>query len=207
MDQQRERCARIAVLASGAGSTFRHLVDQSRAGQLPAEITLLITTKAGAPVAQHAGPAGVAHLLLDGNELGPDAVDGAICQALIDHEIDLVVLAGYLRKIGPRTLAAFAGRIVNTHPAPLPAFGGPGMYGERVHQAVLTAGVGQSAATVHLIDGDYDTGPVIARRPVPVHSDDTAATLQERVQAAERDLLVSTLAALIKGPRKDVGGQ
>jgi phosphoribosylglycinamide formyltransferase-1 len=168
---------------------------------------LLITTKPGAPVAQHAGPAGVEHLLLDGTDLGPDVVDGAICHALIDHEIDLVVLAGYLRKIGPRTLAAFAGRIINTHPAPLPAFGGPGMHGERVHQAVLTAGVRDSAATIHLIDDDYDTGPVIAERPVPVHPDDTAATLQERVQAAERDLLVSTLAALVTGPGEGVAGQ
>src|SRR5918998_100908 len=207
MDQKPRRSARIAVLASGAGSTFRHLVDKSRTGQLPAEITLMITTKAGAPVAQHAGPAGVEHLFVDGSELGPEDVDGSICQALIDREIDLVVLAGYLRKIGPRTLAAFAGRIINTHPAPLPAFGGPGMYGQRVHQAVLTAGVRHSAATIHLIDDDYDTGPVIAERPVPVHPDDTAATLQERVQAAERDLLVSTLAALIKGPEKGVGGQ
>ncbi len=117
------------------------------------------------------------------------------------------MLAGYLRKIGPRTLAAFAGRIINTHPAPLPAFGGPGMYGERVHHAVLTAGVRHSAATTHLVDDDYDTGPVIAERPVPVHPEDTAATLQERVQAVERDLLVSTLAALINSPGKGVGGQ
>jgi phosphoribosylglycinamide formyltransferase-1 len=204
MDQQPRR---IAVLASGAGSTFRHLVEQSRAGHLPAEIRLLITTKAGAPVAEHAGRAGVEHLFLDAAELGPEAVDGAIRQALIDHEIDLVVLAGYLRKIGPRTLDAFAGRIVNTHPAPLPAFGGPGMYGERVHQAVIAAGVGQSAATVHLVDGDYDTGPVIAERPVPVHSDDTAATLRERVQAAERGLLVSALAALIKSPAEGAGAE
>jgi phosphoribosylglycinamide formyltransferase-1 len=207
MDQRPKRCARIAVLASGAGSTFRHLVDKSRTGQLPAEITLLITTKTGAPVAQHAGPAGVEHLSLDGTELRPEVVDAAICQALIDHEIDLVVLAGYLRKIGPRTLAAFAGRIINTHPAPLPAFGGPGMYGQRVHHAVLTAGVRHSAATIHLIDDGYDTGPVIAERRVLVHADDTAATLQERVQAAERDLLVSTLAVLINSPGKGVGGQ
>jgi phosphoribosylglycinamide formyltransferase-1 len=197
--------ARIAVLASGNGSTFRHLADMSQTGQLPAEISLLITTKTGASVAQHAGPAGVEHLLFDGTELDPEDVDGAICQALIDHEVDLVVLAGYLRKIGPRTRAAFAGRIINTHPAPLPAFGGPGMYGERVHQAVLTAGARQSAATIHLIDEDYDTGPVIAERPVAVHPDDTAATLQARVQAAERDLLVSTLVALIQDPRKGFG--
>ena len=207
MDQKPRPSARIAVLASGAGSTFRHLVEKSRTGQLPAEITLMITTKAGAPVAQHAGPAGVEHLFIDGSELDPEDVDAAICQALIEREIDLVVLAGYLRKIGPRTLAAFAGRIVNTHPAPLPAFGGPGMYGQRVHQAVLTAGVRHSAATVHLIDEDYDTGPVIAERPVLVHADDTATTLQERVQAAERDLLVSTLAALISNLDEGVGGQ
>lgn len=168
-------------------------------------MALLVTTKAGAPVAQHAGPAGVEHLFLDGAELGPDGVDAAICRALVDRDIDLVVLAGYLRKIGPRTLAAFAGRIVNVHPAPLPAFGGPGMYGERVHEAVLTAGVRHSAATVHLIDDGYDTGPVIAERPVPVHRDDTTATLQARVQAAERDLLVSTLAALVEGAGKGVG--
>src|SRR4051794_16285016 len=204
MDQQLKR---IAVLASGAGSTFRHLVDKGRTGQLAADITLLITTKADAPVVQHAGPAGVEHLFLDGAGLGPDALDAAISQALIDHEIDLVVLAGYVRKIGPRTLEAFAGRIINTHPAPLPAFGGPGMYGERVHEAVLTAGVRHSAATIHLVDDDYDTGPVIAERPVPVHPDDTAATLQERVQAAERDLLVSTLAALIDSPGEGAGGQ
>ena len=112
------------------------------------------------------------------------------------------MLAGYLRKIGPRTLAAFAGRIINTHPAPLPAFGGPGMYGERVHQAVFTAGVRHSAATIHLIDADYDTGPVIDERAVPVYPDDTPATLQERVQAAERDLLTSTLGALIAARRR-----
>src|SRR4051812_17116599 len=97
VDRQLKRGARIAVLASGAGSTFRYLVDRSRTGQLPAEIALLITTKTAAPVAQHAGPAGVEHLFLDGTELGPDVVDGAICQALVDREIDLVVLAGYLR--------------------------------------------------------------------------------------------------------------
>jgi phosphoribosylglycinamide formyltransferase-1 len=115
--------------------------------------------------------------------------------------------SGSSGQIGPRTLAAFTGRIINTHPAPLPAFGGPGMYGERVHQAVLTAGLRQSAATIHLIDVEYDSGPVIAERPVLVRSDDTAETLQQRVQAAERDLLVSTLAALINNPGKGVDGQ
>ena len=88
---------------------------------------------------------------------------------------------------------AFAGRLINTHPAPLPRFGGQGMFGEHVHRAVLQAGVAASAATVHLVDEEYDSGPVIAERPVPILPDDDVATLRERVQAAERALLVSTI--------------
>jgi phosphoribosylglycinamide formyltransferase-1 len=107
--------------------------------------------------------------------------------------VDLVVLAGYLRKIGPQTLKAFAGRMINTHPAPLPRFGGKGMYGEHVHRAVLESGVTASAATVHLVDSDYDTGPVIAERPVRIEAGDDIASLRERVQAAERDLLIQTV--------------
>ena len=173
-------------------------MESSASGQLPGSITLLITTKAGATVVRHARIAEVEHVFIDAAKLEPDAVDTSMCQALVDHQIELVVLAGYLRKIGPQTLAAFSGRIVNTHPGPLPAFGGPGMYGERVHRAVLDSGIEHSAATVHLIDGDYDTGPVIAERSVPIHVDDTAMTLQQRVQDAERDLLVATLASLAR---------
>ena len=135
------RLVRIAVFASGAGSTFRHLVESSKMGELPAEIALLVTTKAGAPAAEHAHGAAVEHLFLDPAVLDPAGIDREMCTALLQRRIDLVVLAGYLRKIGPRTLEAFAGRILNTHPGPLPGFGGRGMHGERVHQAVLDAGL------------------------------------------------------------------
>jgi phosphoribosylglycinamide formyltransferase-1 len=197
--------ARIAVLASATGSTFAHLVHSSRAGEISGEVVLLITTRPGAPVAEQARSHGVEHLLLDAAGRDADVVDGEMRQVLIDHEIDFVVLAGYLRKIGHRTLAAFPGRIVNTHPAPLPAFGGPGMYGEAVHQAVLRAGLSYSAATVHLIDAGYDTGPVIAEQPVPVYPNDTPGTLRDRVQAAERQLLISALTRLISNPAPSSG--
>jgi len=174
-----------------------HLVNAGRAGVFPGEITLLITTRPDAPVAQRARELDVKHVLLDAKALGPDACDEQMCTLLTEHDISLVVLAGYLRKIGPRTLHAFAGRIINTHPAPLPEFGGQGMHGGHVHHAVLAAGIPRSAATVHLVDEHYDTGPVIAADPVRVYPSDTVATLRERVQAAERELLTRTITALL----------
>jgi phosphoribosylglycinamide formyltransferase-1 len=117
---------------------------------------------------------------------------------LEEHRVDLVVLAGFLRKIGPRTLEAFKGRIINTHPAPLPRFGGQGMYGEHVHQAVLDAGVPESAATVHWADAEYDTGSVIAVERVPVLAADDVPSLRARVQAVEKDLLIQTINRLLR---------
>jgi phosphoribosylglycinamide formyltransferase-1 len=139
---------------------------------------------------------GVEHIVLDEKVVGPEACDVEMESLLTSRRVDVIVLAGYLRKVGPRTLRAFAGRVVNTHPAPRPRFGGKGMFGEHVHGAVLQAGVTTSAATVHLVDEEYDTGPVIAERPVPVLPDDDVYTLRARVQAAERTLLVSTIAEL-----------
>jgi len=118
---------------------------------------------------------------------------------LLERQIDLMVLAGFLRKIGPQTLAAFEGRIINTHPAPLPRFGGEGMYGDNVHRAVLDAGVARSAATVHWVDAEYDTGPVIASDEVPILPSDGIAELRSRVQAAEKKVLVRSVNALLPG--------
>ena len=115
---------------------------------------------------------------------------------LIDSGAEIVVLAGYMRKIGPRTLRAFHGRILNTHPALLPKFGGQGMYGLHVHRAVLAAGDAVTGASVHWVDADYDTGDVIAQREVAVEPGDTPETLAARVQTAERALLVDVLRRL-----------
>lgn len=108
-----------------------------------------------------------------------------------------VVLAGYMKKLGPRTLAAFKGRIFNTHPALLPAFGGQGMFGHRVHEAVLDSGATVTGATVHHVEAEYDTGEIISQVHVPVAPSDTADSLADRVQRAERELLIQTLISLI----------
>ena len=190
---------RVAVLASGQGSTFEALVEAGRRGEMCADVVLLIVSRQDAPVTELALRLGVECVVLDEKLLGSGACDAAMETVLSGRRADLVVLAGYLRKVGPRTLRAFAGRVINTHPAPLPRFGGKGMFGEHVHRAVLQAGVGTSAATVHLVDEDYDSGPVIAERPVPVLPSDDVATLRERVQAVERALLVSTISDLADG--------
>ena len=190
---------RVAVLASGRGSTFEALVEAGRRGKMRAEVVLLIVSRRDAPASDLARRLGVECVVLDEKLLGSAACDAAMETLLTGRRADLVVLAGYLRKVGPRTLRAFAGRLINTHPAPLPRFGGKGMFGEHVHRAVLQAGVATSAATVHLVDEEYDSGPVIAERPVPVLPSDDVATLRERVQAVERALLVSTISDLADG--------
>src|SRR3954466_3083288 len=196
----------VAVLASGRGSTVEALVEAGRRGEMCAEVILLIVSRQDAPATELARRLGVECVVLDEKLVGSAACDEAMETLLIRCRADLVVLAGYVRKVGPRTLRAFAGRLINTHPAPLPRFGGKGMFGEHVHRAVLQAGVATSAATVHLVDDEYDSGPVLAERPVPVRPNDDVDTLRERVQAAERALLVSTIADLAGGEASGEGG-
>ena len=126
----------------------------------------------------------------------PGQLDAAILATLREHRVDTVFLAGYMKKLGPAVLAAFAGRIFNTHPALLPKHGGKGMYGHKVHEAVLAAKETESGASIHLVDEDYDTGRVIAQCRVPVAPTDSAETLAARVQERERELVVETLAKL-----------
>lgn len=126
----------------------------------------------------------------------PAALDAAILQTLHEHQIDLVVTAGYMKKLGPATLAAYQGRILNIHPSLLPRHGGRGMYGMNVHWAVLAAGDTLSGASVHLVTADYDAGPVIAQQQVPVLATDTPQTLAARVLAAEHRLLPTVVRAV-----------
>jgi phosphoribosylglycinamide formyltransferase 1 len=196
MTTEPESATRVAVLASGQGSTFEALVEAGRRGEMRAEAVLLVVSRQDAPATELARRFGVECVVLDERLLGSAACDVAMETLLTDRRADLVVLAGYVRKVGPRTLRAFAGRLINTHPAPLPRFGGKGMFGEHVHRAVLQAGVATSAATVHLVEEEYDSGPVIAERPVPVLPGDDVEALRERVQGVERALLVSTLSDL-----------
>jgi phosphoribosylglycinamide formyltransferase-1 len=121
---------------------------------------------------------------------------------MVAKGVELIVLSGYLRQLGPRTLRRYEGRILNIHPGPLPQFGGHGMYGRRVHEAVIAAGVAQSGIVIHLVDGEYDRGPVIAQRGVPVEAGDTAEALEARVTALEPAFFVETLRRIAEGGLK-----
>ena len=132
----------------------------------------------------------------------PDERDAAICNAMAAAETDLVILTGYMKKLGQKTLVKFKGRILNTHPALLPKFGGKGMYGMNVHRAVIAAGDCESGVSIHIVDVEYGTGPIVAQYRVDVAPDDTAETLCERVMNRERRFLVDTLRRISEGTLK-----
>jgi phosphoribosylglycinamide formyltransferase-1 len=191
---------RLAVFASHEGTTLQAVLDAVSAGRLPATVALVISNNRDAGALRRARLAGVAALHLSSvTHPDPAALDATIRDALTEARVDTVLLAGYLKKLGPQVLATFAGRILNTHPALLPKFGGQGMYGDRVHAAVLAAAESESGASVHLVDAEYDTGRVLAQCRVPVLPGDTVAELATRVQAGEKELVVETLVALAAG--------
>ncbi len=190
----------IGVLASGEGTTLQAVLDACASGRLAARVAVVISNNAAAGALRRARAAGIAaHHLSAATAGSPTALDQALHDTLVACGVDWVLLAGYLKRLGPVTLLGFAGRIINTHPALLPEFGGQGMYGMNVHRAVLAAGRTTSGASVHWVDADYDTGAVIAQARVPVDAADGAEALAARVQAAERELVIEVLAAAASG--------
>jgi phosphoribosylglycinamide formyltransferase-1 len=189
---------KLAFLASRNGSAFRAAVEAARAGRLAADIVVLVSNSAKAPALDFARERGIACEVIP-TAADPEAADQALAGTLAASGADWVVLSGYLRRIGPAVLARFADRILNIHPGPLPAFGGEGMYGRRVHEAVIAAGVPQSEVTIHLVDGEYDHGRVLGRWPVPVEAGDTPQALEQRVTALEPDVMTRTLIDLAEG--------
>lgn len=176
---------RVAVLASGQGSLALRLVESGRAEGAGWRVVTLLADRP-CPAVERVAAAGV-----PASVVGADAVP--LLAALEAARPDLVVLAGYLRLVPAPVIERYAGRIVNTHPALLPAFGGQGMYGLRVHRAVVEAGVRVSGCTIHLVDERFDEGRILAQWPVPVSSGDTPEALAERVQEVERSLLPQLL--------------
>lgn len=180
---------RLAVFASGGGSNFGALLDAIARGTLPATPVLLVADRAGTGAQRRAEEARVPAEVLDPRSLGgDDAFADALLDALTRHGADFIALAGFLKKIPSRVVATFPNRILNIHPSLLPSFGGHGLYGRRVHQAVLDAGVRWTGATVHLVDEAYDTGPIVLQDVVPVEPDDTPESLAARVLAVEHRL-------------------
>ncbi len=192
------RPLKLGFLASGNGSSARAILAAIRAGDLAAEARLLVSNNKSAPALAFAAEEGMPALAIP-TQADPDAADARLAEALSAHGAEIVVLSGYLRQLGPKTLSRYAGRVLNIHPGPLPAFGGHGMYGRRVHEAVIAAGVAESGICIHLVDEEYDRGPVIARRSVAVEPGDTAETLEARVTALEPGFFVETLRDIAQG--------
>jgi phosphoribosylglycinamide formyltransferase-1 len=189
---------KLGFLASGNASSARAIVTAIHAGELPAEARLLVSNNKSAPALSFAFETGVPALCIP-TQGAPDAADAQLADAMMSHGVEVIVLSGYLRQLGPRTLGRFAGRILNIHPGPLPEFGGHGMYGRRVHEAVIAAGAAESGIVIHLVDEEYDRGPVIARRSVPVEPGDTPESLEARVTAMEPGFFVETLRRIAEG--------
>ncbi|MCW2539609.1 MAG: phosphoribosylglycinamide formyltransferase [Frankiales bacterium] len=192
---------RLAIFASGSGTTAEAVINACRTGRIAAEVVIVIGNNSAAGVFVRAAHLGVTVQHLSARtHPSPEELDRAILQTLRASGATHLVLAGYLKKVGAQTLTAFAGRVFNTHPALLPAFGGYGMFGRHVHQAVLDSGIAFTGASVHHVAADYDTGRVIAQIQVAVLATDTVDTLAARVQAAERELLIDTLADQLNEP-------
>jgi phosphoribosylglycinamide formyltransferase-1 len=187
--------ARLAVLASGGGSNLQAILDHhDRLGARRAsEVSLVASDRGAAGALDRARGRGIAAVHLPGGD------ESALESTLRAHRADIVVLAGYLRMVPAAVTRRFAGRMLNVHPSLLPAFGGPGMYGRRVHEAVLAAGASVTGATVHFVNERYDEGAIAAQWPVPVAVDDTPESLAARVLRIEHLLLPRAVEALAAG--------
>ena len=191
---------RLAILASGAGTTAQAVIDACAHGAIDGEVVLVVANNAGAAVLERAAAAGIPWRHISARtHPDPAALEQAMIDELESAGATHVLLAGYMKKLGTRVLEAFPDSVYNTHPALLPAYGGQGMYGDRVHAAVLADGQARSGATVHLVTDEYDAGPIVGAVEVAVLPGDDVAALGERVRAAERQLLVEVLADLARG--------
>jgi phosphoribosylglycinamide formyltransferase 1 len=189
--------SRIAVLASGRGSNMQAIIDHfdNLARERIAKVVLVASNKAESPALIRAATASIDIAHFDA------ADDGSALLALLEKfRVDLVVLAGYLKRIPSRVTRAYSGRMLNIHPAPLPAFGGDGMYGARVHEAVLASGAKETGVTVHLVNDEYDRGPIVAQWRLPVNPSDTPESLAARVLSVEHTVYprVIEMVAILK---------
>lgn len=185
---------RLCALASGRGSNVRAIVDAIDRGDLAAEMALVVSNNSSAGALAFARERGIAAQHVSGKT--HDDPGQALLDVLAEHRIDVLLLAGYMRKLDERVVKAFEGRALNIHPAPLPRFGGPGMYGMHVHEAVLKSGAAASGPTVHRVTAEYDEGEIVGFAEVAVKPGDTPESLAARVLEVEHDLYWRVIAEL-----------
>ncbi len=197
---------RIAIFASGRGSNFEAILKNILAGKLNAEIVVVISNKKSAGALEIAEHHGIPAYFVSAKKY-PDQsdFDREVLKILSKHRANFIALAGYLKMIGREIVQNYRGKILNIHPALLPSFGGKGMYGHFVHEAVLAYGCKVSGVTVHLVDESYDTGPPVIQRCVPVMDDDTPSTLAARVLEVEHQVYSEAISYFAEGRVKVEG--
>lgn len=191
---------KIGILASHGGSNLQAIVDACKDGVLEAEVSVVISNNSKSLALQRARDENIPCYHLSSLKFpGKEELDKAIYNALSSHSVNIIVLAGYMKKLGKKVLEEYKGRILNIHPALLPKYGGKGMYGKHVHEAVLKAGEKKTGVTIHLVDEDYDTGRIINQCEVDVKENDTADLLAERVLRREHEFYIETLKLICEG--------
>lgn len=190
-------------MASGSGTNLQAILDRARAGTLGAEVVLVVCNNREAMALERARTAGVPAVHWSETKAGSPEIFGAeLLRMFREAEVELVVLAGYMKLVPQEVVEAYRGRMLNIHPALLPKFGGKGFFGMRVHEAVLAAGETESGATVHFVDSEYDRGRIFLQRRVPVLPNDTPDRLRQRVLAVEHDLLPDAIAQFAREYRR-----
>jgi phosphoribosylglycinamide formyltransferase-1 len=190
----------IAFFASHRGSNLQAVIDACNAGRLSARPCIVISNNGDSEALEKAGREGIPNYHLSAKtQPDPEKLDEEILAVLESRRADWIVLAGYMKKLGPKVLRKYTGRILNVHPSLLPKYGGKGMCGEAVHTAVLAAREKETGVTIHLVDEQYDHGTILAQSPVPVLPGDTVESLSARVLEQEHIFLVETLNRIIRG--------
>lgn len=189
---------KLGFLASRNGSSFRAIVEAIEEGFFAGEARLLVSNNRTAPALEFAREKNIATEVIP-TQADATLADARLAEVMTAAGVELIVLSGYLRRLGPVTLERYRNRIVNVHPGPIPEFGGEGMYGRRVHEAVIAAAVPETAITIHLVDEEYDHGPVLGRWAVPVRPGETVESLEGKVTAMEPWLFVETLQKIAAG--------
>ncbi len=190
----------LVVLASGGGTNLQAIIDNIEAGKLSARIRAVISNNSKSGALERARKHNIPAIHLSHKQFAtPEDFDQKLLSILKEKETDMVVLAGYMKMLSPRVIREYKNKIINIHPALLPSFGGKGMYGLHVHEAVIGAGVKVTGVTVHIVDEVYDHGPILYQKCVPVSSDDTPESLQKKVLPHEHEVYSKVIQLFAEG--------
>jgi phosphoribosylglycinamide formyltransferase-1 len=196
---------RIGVLASGGGTNLQSIIDSCERGEIDGDVAVVITNVPDAYALKRAEKHGIDAYCFPNEGVSREQHEADVVECLEKHKVDLVCLAGYLRMLTPGMVDRYRGKILNTHPALLPSFGGKGMHGIHVHRAVLEYGVKVSGCTIHVVTAEVDGGPIVLQKAVPVLEDDTPESLQERILKEEHKLYPRAVQLFAQGKVKIEG--